>query len=45
MLNVLGLFTLLFIAFIIGFCGAKPHGFHDLGRFFGIIDDNKKEEI
>ena len=40
LINVLDLIVLLAVA--IGYCGAKPHGFHKLGQFWGIVC-NKKE--
>ena len=42
MLNILSLITLLFIAFMVGYCGGRKHGFHKLGAYFGIIDTKEK---
>lgn len=41
MINTLALILLLFIALVIGYCGATDHGFHKLGAYFGIIDIEK----
>ena len=42
LIHVLDLMVLLTAAFAIGYCGAKPHGFHKLGQFFGIVCNNKE---
>lgn len=44
LINVLALIVLLVIAFVVGYCGAKPHGFHKLGQFFGIVDTKENNE-
>lgn len=42
-IRILSLIVLLFISFMVGYCGGKENGFHKLGVYFGILD-NKKEE-
>lgn len=41
MLKILSLMVVLFVAFMVGYCGGCENGFHKLGAYFGIID--KKE--
>lgn len=41
MLKILSLIIVLFVAFMVGYCGGRENGFHELGAYFGIIDTEK----
>ena len=40
--KILGLIILMSVSFVVGYCGATENGFHKLGRWFGIMGENKK---